>query len=203
MAFDAEYKKTAKELALRKVNQAFFGKGFVGRLVEKKINAKFGGDEGDDPQTEALSEQQTIVQRNQATLERIERVVMNIADNIYNIAGMLGHQVSSMEEARRIQQEQLSRDKAAAEEAANETKAVLQPTAAATTGEQGKGEEKKGVLGQIAGAFMKQRSAVTGILKKFAVVAGAVAVGAAATAAVASALSPEEEEAAAEPILPK
>lgn len=198
MAFDAEYKKAAKELALRKVNQAFFGKGFVGRFVEKKINAKFG-DGGEDPQTEALTEQQTVIQRNQATLERIERVVMNIADNIYNIAGMLGHQVTSMEEARRFQQEQLSRDKAASEEAANETKAVLQPAAAATSGE-GKGEEKKGALGQIAGAFMRQRSAVTGMLKKFAIVAGAVAVGAAATAAVAHALSPEEEELAAEPV---
>ena len=201
MAFDADYKKTAKELALRKVNQAFFGKGFVGRLLEKKIDAKFGDKaSGADPQEEALTEQQVTIQRNQATLERIERVVMNIADNIYNIAGMVGHQVTSMEEARRVQQEQMSRDKAAAEEAANETKAVLQPTAAATGGDRSQGGDKKGVVGQIAGAFMKQRSAVTGLLKKFAVVAGVVAVGTAAAAATAYALSPDgdTEEAAAD-----
>ena len=110
--FGADLKKTA----IKKVSKAVFGSGIVGSALGKAFEKKFAGEERDTQVGDALKEQSTEQDKVNATLHRIEAVVLNIADNIYNIAGVWSKHVASMEEARRAQKERMDRQAAEQEE---------------------------------------------------------------------------------------
>lgn len=174
--------KAAKTKAVKSVSGAVFGKGLVGGALGKSFEKKFGDQEAENTDVaDALKEQESIQDNNNATLTRIETIVMNIADNIYNIAGVLNAQVVSMKEAHRLQQERAFKSAAATEEANSEALKVEAPTPAAT---EGADKEKKGGISSLIGSVLSTKTLFKGFLKKFAIfAAGVTAVGLAGFAA--------------------
>ena len=182
-----DIKAAAKKNVVKGISKSLFGKGIVGGALGKAFEKKFGDQEEKDTQVaDALSEQGNLQDSNNATLARLESVVMNIADNIYNIAGVMNAQVVSMKEAQRLQSERAFKDAAAKEEADAEAKKVDGPGAAGTEGTTGSAGGGKSLLGNVLGSLGNTKILFKGFLKKFAVVAGALALGAGAAYAVSS-----------------
>ena len=185
-------KKFAGEAATKKKNQmvaglgnAVFGSGIVGGALNKSFQKKFGEkQEGDDARVaNALAEQEATQDNNNATLARIETIVMNIADNIYNIAGVLNAQVVSMKEAQKLQQERAFKNAAAEEERNAEALKLASPAPAASTTPTESSEDKKGGIMGLVGSLMSTKNLFKGFLKKFAIfAAGVTAVGLAGAA---------------------
>ena len=177
--------KKAKSNAVKGVGNAVFGSGMVGGALNKAFQKKFGEKEGSDTRVADALEAQTKVQdRNSAILTRIESIVMNIADNVYNLAGVMNAQVVSMQEAQKIQQDRAYKQAADQEEAAAEAKKVQGPSAAGT-GAAPVEDKKGGIMGMIsglAGSIGSTKKLFKGFLKKFGVLALGItaAVGAAA-----------------------
>lgn len=205
-----DIKAAAKKNVVKGISKSLFGKGIVGGALGKAFEKKFGDQEEKDTQVaDALSEQGNLQDSNNATLARLESVVMNIADNIYNIAGVMNAQVVSMKEAQRLQSERAFKDAAAKEEADAEAKKVDGPGAAGTdTNTAGSSGGSKSILGSVLGSLGNTKVMFKGFLKKFAIVAGALAIGAGAAYAVSSsgegeaAVAPTPETAAAEQVPP-
>lgn len=182
-----DIKAAAKKNVVKGISKSLFGKGIVGGALGKAFEKKFGAEEEKDTQVaDALSEQGNLQDSNNATLARLESVVMNIADNIYNIAGVMNAQVVSMKEAQRLQSERAFRDAAAKEEADAEAKKVDGPGAAGTEGTTGSAGSGKSLLGNVLGSLGNTKVLFKGFLKKFAVVAGALAIGAGTAYALSS-----------------
>lgn len=187
--FGADLRKTAA----RKIGNAVFGSGMVGGALNKAFAKKFGGGDQKDTQVaDALSEQAKEQETVNSALGRIELTVMNIADNIYNIAGVWSKHVASMEEARKAQRERMSREAAAKEEAASEMQATrIEAPGTAGTKAPTEEDKKKGPIGKIMSALSSTRGVVGKLLKRFALVTGgallAAGVGGAAMATVFSA----------------
>ena len=182
-----DIKAAAKKNVVKGISKSLFGKGIVGGALGKAFEKKFGTEEEKDTQVaDALSEQGNLQDSNNATLARLESVVMNIADNIYNIAGVMNAQVVSMKEAQRLQSERAFRDAAAKEEADAEAKKVDGPSAAGTEGTTGSAGGGKSLLGNVLGSLGNTKVLFKGFLKKFAVVAGALAIGAGTAYALSS-----------------
>lgn len=175
--------KAAKAKAVKGIGNAVFGKGLVGGALNKTFQNKFGDQEESTEVADALKEQEGVQDNNNATLTRLEKIVMNIADNIYNIAGVLNAQVVSMKEAHRLQQERAFKNAAASEEATSEALKVEGPAPAATESST-KAPEKKGGITDLIGSVLSTKKIFKGFLKKFAVfAAGVTAVGLAGFAA--------------------
>lgn len=176
--------KTAKVKAVKGLGNAMFGSGIVGGALNKSFQRKFLGKEESDTQVaDAISEQEKVQDQNNATLARIETLVVNISDNIYNIAGVLNAQVVSMHEAQRLQQERAFKNAAAAEEATAEALKIESPTPAANAVPQTTDEKGKGGIMDLIGSVMDTKSMFKGFLKKFAIfAAGATALGLAGAA---------------------
>lgn len=156
-----------KRLAISKVTQSVFGSGVVGSTLSQAFAKKFGGEEKEETRvTDAIQEQKAEQSNVNTTLYRIEAIVLNIADNIYNIAGVWSKHVASMEEARRAQAERMSRETAAQEEAASEAQRVGGPSVSGETVE----ADKKG--GGLSGLVASSKSRLGSLLKRFAVMAG-------------------------------
>lgn len=171
-SFTKDVLKTAKQSAVKKISSAVFGKGIIGSAMGKSFDRKFGADEEDGSEvTSSIDEQGNIQQQNNATLERIETIVMNIADNIYNIAGVLNAQVVSMKEAQRLQQERAFKEGAAKEEAASEATKIGGPVAAGS--EDIGATSNKGGFADLLGSLTGTKLRLKGFLKKF----GKVAIG--------------------------
>ena len=187
--FGADLRKTA----VRSIGNAVFGSGIVGGALNKAFVKKFGsGDQKDTQVADALSEQAKEQETVNSALGRIELTVMNIADNIYNIAGVWSKHVASMEEARKAQRERMSREAAAKEEAASEMQATrIEAPGTAGTKAPTEEDKKKGPMGKIMSALSSTRGVVGKLLKRFALVTGgallAAGVGGAAMATVFSA----------------
>jgi hypothetical protein len=175
--------KTAKNKAVKAVSGAVFGKGLVGGALGKSFEKKFGEQEQENTDVaDALKEQESAQDNNNATLTRIETIVMNIADNIYNIAGVLNAQVVSMKEAQRLQQARAFGSAAASEEATSEALKVGTPSPAATS--EKTATDKKGGISDLIDSVLGTKKIFKGFLKKFAVfAAGITAVGLAGFAA--------------------
>lgn len=175
--------KAAKAKAVKGIGNAVFGKGLIGGALGKSFQKKFGDQEQENTDVaDALKEQESVQDNNNATLTRIETIVMNIADNIYNIAGVLNAQVVSMKEAHRLQQERAFKSAASTEEANSEALQVAAPAPAATTETDAK--EKKGGITDLIGSVLSTKKLFKGFLKKFAIfAAGVTAVGLAGFAA--------------------
>lgn len=202
-SFLGDLKASAKQRAVKSIANNMFGSGVLGKSLGKTFAEKFGEKEqstSDDPRVvQALDEQQQVHKENNSILVRMERIVMNISDNVYNIAGVLNDQVVSMREARRLRDEQHSRDMAAQEEAAAETQKQLNPTASATTPPSKEGGEKKNMLASILGDVGSTKKMLGKFLKKFAVFAvgltAVLGVGGLATSALAKTIDEKEETA--------
>ena len=175
--FGRDIVSEAKKKAVRGIGEAAFGTGVIGGALRKSYEKRFLKSDEDNRVETALQTQSNQLDQNNATLTRIEGIVLNISDNIYNLAGVWSNHVSSMEEARREQAERLSREKAAEEESAREVSKVDAPTAASTTVEKKDGGS---ILSKITGA---SKGLFGNFMKKFAIVAGVAAVGAGAAAA--------------------
>lgn len=176
----ATFTQDLKKSAVRSIGRSMFGSGLVGSALGKTFVKKFAGQETEDTQVaDALEEQSQVQQEVNATLFRLETVVTNIADNIYNIAGVWSKHVASMEEARQAQRERMSREAAAQEEATAEMAGAVKvdgPTAAGTApGEEAKG----GLLSKILDSVASTKKVLGSVLKRFALgAAGLLAVGA-------------------------
>ena len=157
-----------KKQAAKNIGASISKSGILGAAVGKTFAKRFGADEEDTQVADALKEQGSLQSDNSAILTRIESVVMNIADNVYNLAAIMSNQATSMKEAQKLQQEKAFKDAAAAEETASEATKVTAPTAAGTEG----GDKKKGgVMSGILDSVSSTKNMFKGFLKRFAVVA--------------------------------
>jgi hypothetical protein len=163
--------KTAKNNAVKGIGKAVFGTGAIGGALGKSFTKKFGGEEGGDTRVaDALDNQSKVQEENSAILTRIETIVMNIADNVYNLAGIMNAQVVSMRDAQRIQQERAFAQGAAREENSSEALKLEGPKAAAGPIPDKKGGIKdtlKGIMDSIGST----KKLFKGFLKKFGVLA--------------------------------
>lgn len=163
--------KKTKSNAVKSVGSAMFGSGVVGGALNKAFQKKFGDKEEKDTRvSEALESQTKAQDENSATLTRIETIVMNIADNVYNLAGIMNAQVVSMHEAQKLQQDRVFKENAAKEQAA-EALAPQQASPAtkpaATKEEGGFG----GILSSIMDSVSGTRKMFVSFTKKFGVLA--------------------------------
>ena len=173
-----------KNAMLNKASQAVFGQGLVGKALGKSFMNKFG-DKEDTRVERAESAQSQAIDANNFSLKRIEKIVMNIADNIYNIAGVWSNHVTSMKEAEKIRQQEMSREKAGEEE--NTAEALGGPNAAGTT-PLPEGVQKQGVMGKMFGAITNTKTKMSKFLfsaKGLLTAIGVGALGLAATSAMA------------------
>ena len=170
-----DIKKNTKTNIVKGIGKSMFSSGVVGGALRKSFDKKFLGRREQDMQVEdALAEQTEVQSINDATLSRIETIVINIADNIYNIAGIMNAQVVSMQEANRLQQERAFRDAAAYEEANSEAMKVAGPSPASQS--EKPTTEKQGILGSILGSISSTKAMLGKFIKKFAIVAAGLAV---------------------------
>jgi len=178
--------------AKRNIVRSVLGSSAIGRALSKTVLKKNRDDES--AVEEALHEQTQVQEENSATVVRIESVVLNIADNIYNIAAVWSDHVVSMKEANRLQQERISKEQALKEENENEAAKLLAPLPSGTTPTETSG--KKGLLSELMGSVGGTKNMLRGLMKKFAVLAaGVVATGGlvAGTAAMANENQPSEQ----------
>jgi hypothetical protein len=165
--------KKAKSNAVKSIGNAVLGSGVVGGALNKAFQNKFGDKEEKDTRVaDALEKQTTAQSDNSATLTRIESIVMNISDNVYNLAGIMNAQVVSMQEAERLQKERAFKEGAAKEEAAAE---ALKPTTA-PAGTKAPTKEKEGggfggILSSIMDSIGGTRKMFMMFTKKFGVLA--------------------------------
>lgn len=165
--FSSELKKTAKKSLVK----SFFGTGVVGRAAMKTF---VGKEEEDDSVAAALEEQTQVQDQNNATIMRMESVVVNIADNVYNIAGVWAERVASMEEAKRDQKERISKEQAALEEAENEAARELAPLPSATSGTDAMNQQEtseRGLIGKLADSIKGMGSLLRGVMGKVGLLA--------------------------------
>lgn len=183
--YSSELKKTAKKSIIK----SFLGTGAVGRAAMKTFAGK---QEESDPVANALEEQSQVQDETSATIMRLEPVVVNIADNVYNIAGVWAERVASMEEAKRDQKERISKEQAALEEAENEAARELAPLPSATDGADASKQQdtsERGLIGKLAdsikgmGGLLRGVMGRVGLLAKAIGVAGVAGVGGAALVA--------------------
>jgi GH24 family phage-related lysozyme (muramidase) len=95
-----------------------FGTGLIGKALSAQMDGvgDFSGD-GDTGEQQGTSQKSIALQQNMAgTLVRIETIAQHISDNLYNIAGVMNAQLTSMEETRRDMATQSSREAATKEE---------------------------------------------------------------------------------------
>ena len=199
--FSSEYKSRLAESWKDKI----FGQGIIGKSLRAGFEAKFGSNEKADPNepvlgstfnefNDSLSES---MDKEQGVLLRIETLATNISDNVFNITAAWSKNAKTLEETRKLQEDQHKLEMMAAEEASMETKSQIEPLGKPTLTD--KENEKPGAgLSGITGMFSgllksagKFKTALFGILKskKFLALA-ALTIG---TGAVAAALSGSEE----------
>ena len=118
-------KKTAtnaiKKRAMKGMSGAMagvFGTGLVGKALSAQMDDVGAlADDGEAGVDQAASQKSITLQKNMAgTLVRIETIAQHISDNLYNIAGVMNAQLTSMEETRRDMATQSSREAASKEE---------------------------------------------------------------------------------------
>ena len=195
--FSSEYKNKIGESLKDKI----FSQGIIGKSLRAGFESKFGSSEKVDPDepvigttfndfSEGVSKS---IEDEQGVLIRIETLATNISDNVYNITAAWSKNAKTLEETRKIQEEQHKLEMMSAEEAALEAKSQIEPLSKPTP--TGKEKEKPGNgLSGISNMFSgllksagKLRSSLIGILKskKFIALA-ALTVGSSAAAAILS-----------------
>ena len=201
--FSSEYKSRLAESWKDKI----FGQGIIGKSLRAGFEAKFGSSEKVDPNEPVLgstfndfSESITkSIEDEQGVLIRIETLATNISDNVYNITAAWSKNAQTLEETRRIQEEQHKLEMMSAEEAALEARSQIEPLSKPTP--TGKENDKPGTgLSGISNMFSgllksagKLKSSLSGILKskKFLALA-ALTIGSSAAAAIISGNEPKD-----------
>lgn len=146
-------KAEAKTLAREKATAAIggiFGTGIVGDTMQRIVDKRFGRQNTDKVSGQTIL---SVQKEMSGTLLRMEVIVQNISDNLYNIAGVLNAQITSMEQTRKDMADARSRGMAQ-EEAGLRGEAV-----AKATKEGAKGLTKGEVL---AGAVVRTLPVVLG-----------------------------------------
>ena len=195
--FSSEYKSRLAESWKDKI----FGQGIIGKSLRAGFEAKFGSSKKVDPDEPVLGTTfndfsdgvSKSIEDEQGVLIRIETLATNISDNVYNITAAWSKNAKTLEETRKIQEEQHKLEMMSAEEAALEAKSQIEPLSKPTP--TGKENEKPGTgLSGMSNMFSgllksagKLKSSLLGILKskKFIALA-ALTVGAGAAAAMMS-----------------
>lgn len=169
-----DYTSQLKKAAKTSLVKSFLGTGVVGRVAMKSFAGK---EKQQDPVTEALDEQAQLQNDVNATIMRMESVVVNIADNVYNIAAVWSERVASMKEAKREQQERLSKEQAALEETENETARMLAPLPSGTDASSGGNKDisEKGLLSKLFESVTGTKSLLRLLMSKMGLVVGGVA----------------------------
>ena len=187
----AGFLKDVGKQAARNIGASLSRTGILGAAIGKTFAKKFGEDQEDTQVADAIKEQSVIQEENSASLTRIESVVTNISDNVYNLAAVMNAHVVTLQEAQRIQKEKAFKQAAAAEEAAAEATKIGAPDPSGTADS---GDKKKGgMLSGIMDSVASTKNMFKGFLKKFAVVAVGVTAALGVAAGV-SALSDKGEE---------
>ena len=195
--FSSEYKNKIGESLKDKI----FSQGIIGKSLRAGFESKFGSSEKVDPDEPVLGTTfndfsegvSKSIEDEQGVLIRIETLATNISDNVYNITAAWSKNAKTLEETRKIQEEQHKLEMMSAEEAALEAKSQIEPLSKPTP--TGKENEKPGTgLSGISNMFSgllksagKLKSSLLGILKskKFIALA-ALTVGSSAAAAILS-----------------
>jgi hypothetical protein len=193
-------KKVLKEKAtsgLKGVATSVLGKGVLGKTATKLIDKKFKKKSGSNnsPVADAIDKQNTENNLTNTTLARIEGIVLNISDNIYNIAGAMGARLSSMKEAQLAAQQQNSLDAAKQEESQTELIGAINPAATGGAKPDSEGGEKKGLIGSLLDNFKGVKGAFGSIVKKVALVGGGLLIAAGGITAAFNMFSKSDDEA--------
>jgi hypothetical protein len=114
--FNSEYKSRLSE----SLKDRIFGQGIVGKSLRAGFEAKFGSKE-EDP-VEEITDSVNI---EQGVLVRIETLATNISDNVYNITAAWSKNAKTLDETRKLQEEQHKQEMMSAEEAALEAKSQI------------------------------------------------------------------------------
>ena len=192
--FFSKFKQAAQTRIAEGGGQAvsgFFGGSLLGTALGNKWEKVFKPGEGEDPVKNETEKQSSIQSEVNSSLSRIETLVTNISDNIYNLAGIMGAQLTSMKEAERQAELRRSIEMAQQEENAAEASQALKPTAAATAPSDGQDGKSKGLIGGLldrvkglTGTVGKSNAKMGAFFKNFKLLGIGVlgAVGAAAAA---------------------
>ena len=171
----------AKQQFMEGVKDRVFGQGLLGRSLRAGFEAKFGKKE--TPQE--TNQVEMLEKENVSVLKRIEIVVTNISDNIYNIAGALNAQLTSMKET----EEEMRRQEVERLASLEEQSMELTSTTSSVNKEKSKTDNKPNIFESISKSFLsfknsiaKFASGIGSILKskKFLALAGVSALGGAA-----------------------
>lgn len=173
--------KELKYAAQQKLVTTFLGTGMVGRAVGQRLERKYR--EGEPLVAKALSEQNAVQTKINTTIVKLEPLVTKIARTVHLIAKVWSKHVFAKQEELRVRRENLTKERAAAEEEENERKQAeqeairkeslsgLQP-ATDTSG-------KSGVLGTLLSDSRKTKSFIKSALSKIGtMLLGATVIGA-------------------------
>ncbi len=180
--------KTIKQNTVKGVTSALFGSGALGKAIAGKFEEK---EEKDTRVAQALTRQNQLFKDNNVTLTRIERLAVNIAQNIGNIAEVMGAQLKKTEENQRLQQENISRKQAASEENQTEAQKIQAPSPTGTVPKEGEDKKKDKLVESISGT----KKLMGALLKKFALVGGGLLLAGGAAFAASSFLSSGDDSA--------
>jgi hypothetical protein len=160
--------KTRKQLA--NIATSVLGSGVLGTTAKKILNKKLARQKTTEATDRANMALAGAQQDTDSTLLRMESIVMNIADNIYNIAGILGAQLTSMKETQKEAAFQRSIARAQLEENISESGAtgVAKETVAARS----TGDKKQGIIGKLLASFKQTRGSLGKLAKRVGIIGG-------------------------------
>lgn len=189
--------KELKYAAQQKLVTTFLGTGTVGRAVGQRLERKYR--ESEPLVAKALSEQNVVQTKINTTIVKLEPLVTKIARTVHLIAKVWSKHVFAKQEELRVRRENLTKERAAAEEEENERKQAeqeairkeslsgLQP-ATDTSG-------KSGVLGALLSDSRKTKSFIKSALSKIGtMLLGATVIGAGVIGAMSIANKQEQIE---------
>jgi len=181
----------AKQKFVEGLKEKIFGQGLLGKSLRAGYEAKFG------TKKEKNNDSENIQKQNVSILRRINIVVTNISDNIYNIAGVLNAQLTSMKETEEEMRRQELEKLVASEEQSIESKTSIIPK----TNQKPKAEKKDNIFNNLNESFssfknsiLKFSKGLSSLLKskKFLALASVAALGGAAAYSTAKDKEPEK-----------
>ena len=169
----------AKQEFMEGFKDKVFGQGLLGKSLRTGFDAKFG-------KQEIQQDTNPYERENVSVLKRIEVVVTNISDNIYNIAGVLNAQLTSMKETEdEIKRQEMERLIAKEEQSLEAGSNIVMQTPKVEQ----KKQDNKGIFDSVNKGFALFKNSISKFAKginsllkskKFIALAGVAAVGGAA-----------------------
>jgi len=169
----------AKQEFMEGFKDKVFGQGLLGKSLRAGFDAKFG-------KQEMQQDTNPYERENVSVLKRIEVVVTNISDNIYNIAGVLNAQLTSMKETEdEMKRQEMERLVAKEEQSLEAGSNIIMQTPKVEP----KKQDNKGIFDSVNKGFALFKNSISKFAKginlllkskKFIALAGVAAVGGAA-----------------------